>query len=229
MSFLDLIFPKYCVNCRKIGTYLCSNCFSYLSFDTYGLCLVCGRPSINQLTHPVCKGRYTINGVFSAIVYKGVARKLIYNFKYKPYLSDLNKVLGDLFYESVIQQEGFSRILEERAVLAPIPLHSSKLRSRGYNHARILAEELAKRFKIPVIDLLIRVKKTAPQVGLKRKERIKNLEGAFSVLPNILISQYPNIFLVDDILTTGSTLLEAAKTLRKAGVKNVWGLALAQD
>lgn len=229
MGLLDFLFPKYCVNCRKLGSYLCANCFSYLSFDTHGICFVCGKSSIDSLTHPLCRTRYAIDGAFSAILYKGVARKLIFQFKYKPYVWDLRKVLGDLFFESIIQNEGFSKILETKPILVPIPLHSSKLKSRGYNHAAILADELAKRFNLPLAELLKRIKKTPSQSGLKKEERKKNVAGAFSLSPNIQISQYPNILLVDDILTTGATLLEAAKVLKKGGVKKVFAVTLAQD
>lgn len=229
MGLLDYIFPKYCVNCRKLGSYLCANCFSYLSFDTHGICLVCGKPSIDSLTHPGCKTRYAIDGAFCAIVYKGTARKLIFQFKYKPYVSDLKKVLGDLFFESLIQQEMFSKILEQNPILVPIPLHSSKLKSRGYNHAAILADELAKRFNFKQIELLKRVKKTSSQFGLKRDERKKNVAGAFAISDKQQAIRDKYILLVDDILTTGATLLEAANVLKRAGAKKVFAATLAQD
>lgn len=207
VGILDFLFPKYCVNCKKLGSYLCSDCFSYISFS-------------EQNTN----SRY-----FSAIAYKGVVRKLIFQFKYKPYLSDLRTVLGELFYESLIQQEEFMKILETNPILVPIPLHKSKLQKRGYNHAQILAEDLAKRLDLSHVDLLKRIKKTSSQFGLKKEERKKNVAGAFEVVSNALMSQFTNIVLVDDILTTGATMLEATRVLKKAGVKRVWGLALARD
>ncbi|MBI2430765.1 MAG: ComF family protein [Candidatus Levybacteria bacterium] len=207
MGVLDFIFPKYCVNCKKPGSYLCANCFSYISFSEQN----------------------TKEGFFSAIAYKGVVRKLIFQFKYKPYLSDLRTVLGELFYESLIQQEEFMKILETNPILVPIPLHKSKLQKRGYNHAQILAEDLAKRLDLSHVDLLKRIKKTSSQFGLKKEERKKNVAGAFEVVSNALMSQFTNIVLVDDILTTGATMLEATRVLKKAGVKRVWGLALARD
>lgn len=158
-----------------------------------------------------------------------MVRKLIFQFKYKPYLSDLRTVLGELFYESLIQQEEFMKILETNPILVPIPLHKSKLQKRGYNHAQILAEDLAKRLDLSHVDLLKRIKKTSSQFGLKKEERKKNVAGAFEVVSNALMSQFTNIVLVDDILTTGATMLEATRVLKKAGVKRVWGLALARD
>lgn len=233
VGILDFLFPKYCVNCRKIGDYICSNCFSFLSFDVEIICLVCNKGSIDGLTHPGCKSKYAIDGAFCGVAYKGIVKKLIYNFKYKPYLADLKKSLVELFYESIIQQEIFQKTYGSPpaggAILVPIPLHSKRLRQRGYNHAKLLADGLSQSLNLKLLEALQRTKETKSQFGLTLKERKENIKNAFTVRPNILISQYPNIFLVDDILTTGSTLLEAARILKKNGARRVWGLTLARD
>lgn len=228
MGFLDFVFPKYCVNCRKIGDYICANCFSFISFDVVMICLVCNRQSIDGLTHPGCKTKYAIDGAFCAVAYKGIVKKLIYNFKYKPYLSDLKNCLVELFYESIIQQEIFQKAYESLPIFVAIPLHASRLRKRGYNHAKLLAEGLSKMLNLKLIDILQRKKNTKSQFGLKLKDRKKNLKDAFILNTKYLILN-TNIFLVDDILTTGSTLFEAAKILKRNGAKKVWGLTLARD
>ena len=193
------------------------------------ICLVCNRASIDGLTHPRCRGRYVIDGAFAAISYKGIAKKLIYSFKYKPYLSDLKTSLVDLFYESIIQNEIFQKAYETKPILVPIPLYKKRLKNRGYNHAGILAKGLSEKLGLENLNLLERIKETKSQFGLKLKDRKENISGAFSLVPNIPVSQYPNILLLDDILTTGSTLFEAARVLKKNGVKKVFGLALARD
>lgn len=200
------------------------------------ICLVCNKGSFDGLTHPKCLGKYSIDGAFSAISYKGIVKKLIYNFKYKPYLSDLNKTLVEFFYESIIQNEIFQKAYASKPILVPIPLHKKRLKKRGYNHSKLLADVLSKKLNLPLIEVLQRTKNTKSQFGLKLKDRKENLKDAFSVSSNILVSppsgeagQYLNIFLVDDILTTGSTLLEAAKILKRNGAKRVWGLTLARD
>lgn len=192
------------------------------------ICLVCNKGSIDGLTHPGCRGKYTIDGAFCAVAYKGIVKKLIYNFKYKPYLADLKNTLVELFYESIIQQEIFQQVYKSSPILLPIPLHPKRLRKRGYNHAQLLAESLSEKLKLRLIEVLQRTKDTKSQFGLKLKDRKENIKDAF-ILNSKFIIRDSNIFLVDDILTTGSTLLEAARILKKNGAKKVWGLTLARD
>lgn len=235
MGLLDFIYPKRCVVCKSGGEYLCGNCFSYLSFDTKSLCLVCKKPSFNGLTHPNCCSKYTIDGCFSALSYNKTAKRLVYNFKYKPYLKDLKTVLTDLFYESLIQNENFNRELKIALpaggqVFVPVPLFKGKLRKRGYNQAEVLSFELAKRFNLKFLDILEKGKNTLSQVNLTEKQRRENIKGAFLMKKGFVgLLENKNIFLVDDVLTTGSTLLEAANVLKRSGAKRVIGLTLTRD
>lgn len=118
--------------------------------------------------------------------------------------------------------------LQGNPVFIPIPLSHTKLRKRGYNHAEILAKNLGKRFGLGVQNVLKRVKETKPQYGLKREERIRNIRGAFGI-KNIKKTKSKVAFLVDDIVTTGSTLVEAANVLKRNGFTKVYGVILAQD
>ena len=186
MNLLDLIFPKYCVNCKKFGDFLCTDCFSRLSFDTKNICTECGKASYDGLTHPACRGKYSLNGSFTCIVYNSISKKLIYQFKYKPNLTDLKYFLADLMYESLIQNEEFNKISKSNLILVPIPLSKAKYKKRGYNQAEILAKELSKKFDLPVLDCLIRVKETKSQVNLNKKERKENIKGAFEINKNLI-------------------------------------------
>lgn len=229
MEILDFIFPKRCVNCKKQGSYLCQNCFIYLSFDVKNLCLLCDKPTFNNLTHPVCKRKYSIDGCFSALTYNKTTQKLIYNFKYKPFLKDLTTVLTEFFYESIIQNENFNQELKKGGwVFIPIPLSSLKLKKRGYNQTEILAKGLSKKFNIPFQNILKRVRDTKTQVGMPGLERKLNIKDAFILNTKYLIRN-TNVFLVDDVVTTGSTLKEAANVLKRNGAKRVVGLTLARD
>lgn len=226
MDILGFLFPKKCVNCRKFGDYLCTDCFAKLDFNVPLICAVCGRRAIGGLTHPGCQTKYSIDGVFASVIYRGITKKLVYQFKFQPNLSDLKRTISDLFYEGLIQQEGFYQALEQGSCLVPIPLHNSRIKERGYNQASLLAHDLGERLKIPVRHVLIRKNKTASQVGKTEIERRENIKGAFEVSTSFI--RIPNtVFLVDDVITSGSTCNEAAATLKKAGVKKVWGLAFA--
>ena len=192
------------------------------------VCTVCQKQAIGGLTHPVCKTKYCIDGVFPSLVYKGVVKKLVYVFKYPPYLTDLQTQLIDLFFEGIIQKEQFFSLLQESSIFIPIPLHEGKFKKRGYNQSKLLAEGLAKRFNASVIDCLKRVKPTKTQVGLTKDERRKNIEQAFALQGTVSeLQKYQQVFLIDDVVTSGATLQEAAKVLKKAGFAKVWGVTLA--
>lgn len=225
MSFLDLLFPKRCIGCRRFGEYLCTNCFPKLAFAEYAICFVCQKGSLDGRTHPRCRTKTTIDGVFVGLVYNSLSRRLITTLKYKPYISDLAPYLVDVLYERLIQDELFVLLITKPFVITPIPLHESRLRQRGYNQSELLARALAKKFSFSSLALLERREKTKSQVGLGKEERKKNMQNAFVVKKGIALSQ--RVFVVDDVVTSGATLLEAAKTLKKAGVKEVYGIALA--
>ena len=198
-GILDYIFPKRCINCKTLGDYICSNCFSFLSFDTNSLCLICNKQSLNGFTHKKCRKKYTIDGCFSAVKYNYIARKLIYNFKNKPYLLDLQNFLSELFYESLIQNEEFMKLIQkDKWVFVPIALPSKMHRKRGYNQAEILAKTLSQKFKIKVLNI------------------------------NKIDKDVSNIFLVDDVVKTGLTLRKAAEIVKRNGVKKVFGLSFAR-
>jgi ComF family protein len=188
------------------------------------------------LTHPICKTRYEIDGVFASVVYAGVVKRLVYKFKYNTYLLDIKHLLIDLFYEGLIQKEPFIRLLSDKNIFTAIPLHKNRMKQRGYNQAQVLAIGLAGRLgkkqdgrKIVLIESLNRVRQTRPQFGLSQKDRLTNVEGAFAVKQASAgdLLNNPVVFLIDDIVTTGATFSEAARVLKKAGVKQVYGVAFA--
>ncbi len=229
MMFLDFLFPKYCVSCRKIGSYVCADCFAHLSFSQKTMCFLCGKYAIDGLTHPMCD-KNSLDGCFIALEYTAVAKKLIYVSKYKPYVHAVSEVMSELFYEGLIQKEALMRLLatENNRILMPIPLHAKKQRSRGYNHAAILGKEVVKKLHMTFVDTLIRVKETRVQFGLTKEERKKNMKDVFAI-KNEKNSKDVIVFLIDDIVTTGVTFVEAAKVLKKAGAKKVYGLAFAGE
>lgn len=228
---LDLLFPKRCVGCKKFGDYICADCFSKIEFFSAPVCPICLRGSIDGGAHPKCKTSNCLDGSTASVVYKGIVKRLVYQFKYNPYLSDLKGVIGELFYEGLIQNEAFFSILSEKPLLTCVPLNSSKLRQRGYNHAQLLMELLALRFGLESYDTIIyRVRQTKPQFGLKKEDRSLNVKNAFAInKDSIERIKGETIFLVDDVATTYSTLRECAKVLKRNGVRKVWGVVFARE
>jgi len=232
LDFLvSLLYPKKCVRCKKQGNYICDNCFTGISFLEHQFCAICQKGSIDGLTHPKCDGSRRIDGILSAVAYRGIVKKLIYQYKYKPYLSDLKKILGRILFEGLIQQESFAKFIEEDVLIASIPLHQDRERVRGYNQSDLLARELSARLGIKYVpQVLIRKRKTRPQFELKKEDRIKNILGAFEVNAKYKIAiKNRRIILVDDITTTGSTLRECGKILKKSGVIKVLGVTLSHE
>ena len=113
--------------------------------------------------------------------------------------------------------------------MAAIPLHQKRLKWRGFNQAEEIAKKLSFFFEVPVLNnALIRIKYTTPQVKMENNlQRKENIKGAF-VCPYPEIIKNQKIFLVDDVFTTGATMEEAAKTLKQAGAKEVWGVVTAR-
>ncbi|MBI2033028.1 MAG: ComF family protein [Candidatus Levybacteria bacterium] len=159
-------------------------------------------------------------------------KKLLYQFKYKPFVKDLKDMLTELFIDRLLQHEVFQSLLatNKYAVFTSVPLHDRRQKERGYNHAELLAKALALYFQKPYVSCLVRVKPTITQVGLAREERKENIKNAFILKENLKSpSEASTLFIVDDIVTTGATFLEAAKVLKRQGIKKVYGLALAGE
>lgn len=238
----DFLFPRRCVFCGKLGSYLCPFCLKKIEFLQTSVCPVCERPAIDGKTHPGCQTRYSLDGLISACLYDGPIKVAIKRLKYKPWISDLGEILADLLSKYLASDSSIVQTIELRPLVVPVPLHKSRERQRGFNQAEILGKLLAEKLNLEFIpDLLCRHKKTKPQVELQGKERQENIQDAFSIPPNSpnnLISpaegearlwrQNPNILLLDDVWTTGATLRAGGNVLKRAGAQSVWALTLAR-
>jgi len=212
---LNFFFPLQCVICGKLlaadnRDRVCADCWSRIIY----------------LNRPI-DIRLSLETIWSVGVYDGVLKELIHQFKYKQkkYLANpLGKLLID-FVEKYLKEERFDYIV-------PIPLEKSRQKKRGYNQAELLARILGEAVNKPILTRLVeRRKKTKPQFGLKREERFENLSGAFEIFESGEGTIPPiagkTILLLDDLVTTGVTLDECAKTLKRVGVSGVYGLVLA--
>ena len=232
---LDLFFPSFCLGCQKEGTYLCEDCKSTLEISEHIYCL-CNKNPL-RLSPEGKSGKCNrcqekrLAGLYSALPYKEkfLTRKLIYQFKYEPYIKDLAKPLANILAQHLLLIGKNTQEVWENSVLVPSPMDIGKMKYRGYNQAQELAKQIGHIANVlTVSDNLVKIKKTQPQMKLSLKERQENLKGAFLVKnPEELRGK--KVFLVDDVYTTGSTMEECARVLRSAGVKTVWGIALARE
>jgi ComF family protein len=227
-SILDILFPRFCLNCGEEGDYLCQDCFSFFEILERQYCPFCQPPKIvlDGRTCSSCRRLKKLNGLYAALSYDNyIVKNLVYQFKYS-YLQELARPLAKIiavYLVNLNREKDFSEF-----VLIPVPLYKRKLKKRGFNQSEELAKELSKILKIPVFaDALIKTRKTLNQVDLKKEEREKNVKGAFFCLRPELVSGR-KILLTDDVFTTGSTMEESARVLKLAGAKQVWGLAIAR-
>lgn len=165
-----------------------------------------------------------MDGLVSVWKYEDVIRKALIALKYK-YATEVGKEL-----QSYIATELQKTFIPSAQCLVPVPLYWYRENFRGFNQSEFLGKQVAKALNIKFVsDLIMRKKLTTPQVALKGEMRRKNLKNVFMVSPhNSLFTIPDSILLFDDVFTTGSTLKECAKVLKKWGVKKVWGLTIAR-
>lgn len=225
---LDIIFPRRCPICSEIakprGELICKECRPKLYPISEPKCLKCGKP-IEDNEKEFCfdceRKRHHYSKGFGLWIYKGDIKKSVADFK------NHNKREYATFYaEELILKYGDEIRKIKPDALVPVPIHRHKKTKRGYNQADVLARELGKNLEIPVLsDLLIRDKYTIPQKNLNDKERLKNLEKAFSLSWKVR-RKFPKdlkkIVLVDDIYTTGSTIEACTNVLLQNEIKEVY-------
>lgn len=224
-DILDLIFPQHCIICKKYLSRkeenICQPCWDNLVFLPSPFCAECRSFVEKDRKCKRCEDESGLSLVYSLGNFDESYQRLIYAFKYGQLLN-LGKRLGSTLGEKIKEDKRFL----ECDFLIAVPLHSSRKRKRGFNQSEILADEISQKIGLPVLkDILKRKKKTKDQTNLDTKEREENVRGAFEVRDRDKISG-KNIILVDDVITTGATLKECARTLTQAGASGVLGLTV---
>ena len=228
----DAIYPRICPGCGEASDrdnrHICWACFAQIELFTESMCEVCGRFVTGGVRHQfVCSACRAFKPAFerarSAGHFSGFLRDRLHAFKYNGALW-LKDDLVDLL-------EGCLRASFEIGpidVVVPIPLHALKMRERNYNQAALLAEGLAARIGRRYDGRSVkRVVQTETQTHLHAAERRENMRGAFAVVrPEWIRSR--TVLLVDDVMTTGSTLDACARALTKAGARRVWAVTVAR-
>jgi len=209
---LNLIYPNICGMCEKIcKESLCKKC--ELLIKKYRI------DCIKQ-----CKKEYFDYSI-NILKYESIIREKIIDYKFNE-----QTYLYKMFSNIILKDEKICRFLKEQYdIIIPVPMHKYKKRLRGYNQTELIAKELSKSLKIPIdIKSFFKTQNTETQSTLSKAKRNENVKGAYQVL-SVNNIQNKRIILFDDIYTTGSTLNECSKVLKKAGAKSIAALTLAKD
>jgi len=224
-NFLNIFFPENCPVCGSRSDMhsvapFCGNCWQSLAPYKGPKCRKCGKPLVSDVSI-ICAECISDEPAFilanSFGLYDGTLKKAINLLKYHG-VKRLSRPLADLL----------SRLnLPAVEAVIPVPLHKNRLRQREYNQSALIAYHVAKKCSYEfILNSLIKTNNTSPQVGLSSKSRRKNIKNAFEVRNqgNITGKQ---ILLVDDVITTGATIRECARVIKKAGAESVYAVTLA--
>lgn len=230
---LEQIYPTKCPFCgeivsagkknRTVHNGICGECRIKIPYIGEERCMCCGKPISNpnaEYCYDCSRHKHFFTDGRSLWIHKGKVESAVYAMKYQN-----RRIYGETFGKEMA--EHFADYLWKRRIslLVPIPLHPRRMRKRGFNQAEIIAKILSENTGIRMdAKVLRRVKATRAQKELGEKGRKLNIRGAFKEQKCV---EGENIVLIDDIYTTGSTLDEAAKVLKRAGAENVYFLTVS--
>lgn len=204
---------KYC---------LCEQCIKTFPFNNGRICVKCGSPVDNEATYCIdCQNNTKhFDFVRSSVVYEKDAKNLVLAMKFNN-----NRWIAKHFAEMLFDTYNQNHLDAE--IIIPVPLSYKREKQRGYNQAHLLVKSLAQKLNLPLADdVVYKVVDNKQQSTLSARERRENVKGVYS-LQNASIVKGKKVLLVDDILTTGSTLSEISRLLKKAGAIAIYGLVVA--
>jgi ComF family protein len=230
-ALLDFFIPQCCPVCGSVVQHLescfCSACLREFTFIDHPLCPRCGEPfkspeQQDHLCQTCLQGGWHFDRGLSIFYYRGALRTAIHLFKYS------GRVILTAPLAGFLHERGVPWVEEiQPDIIIPVPSHKVKLKKRGFNPPLFLARHLAKKCGIVVLsEALISIKHIPSQAGLKRGERLKNVRGTFLADKKQVKGQA--VLLIDDVLTTGATANECARSLKTAGASSVAVMTLAR-
>ena len=227
----SLLYPPICTICSAsvgVREYLCADCDAKLSRIVPPFCAKCSEPFDGAITTTFscanCAHRVMhFDAAVSAYRSRGITRHVILNFKYGKQIH-----LRHLVAKWLIAAFDDPRLRDRRFdAIVPVPLHPARQRERGFNQAALLAERLEPHLGVSVRPVLQRVRFTTTQTAFDRSERIQNLRDAFRLRKKADVRNW-RVLLIDDVLTTGSTLREGARVLKEDGARSVYAATAAR-
>ena len=213
-NLLDFVWPQFCLGCKTEGILCCGFCLNDVLLE-----------EIAQIDWPDKKD-FHFDACYICCDYKNkLVQKIIKNYKYG-YLENMADLLVD-----ILEKQSRRLNLPKDIIISNVPLHKRKQKIRGFDQTAILAKKLSERLELAYNPLLKRTKHTQAQAQLSKTERQKNMADAFEILEAApsCARRLTSILMIDDVTTTGSTLDQAAKTLKQAGWENIYCLAIAKN
>lgn len=225
MTLKEVLFPSKftCLACKKEikeGKILCDSCRKdFVMIKSDRACKRCGQEISGDGDYCLdCKNKEVhFKRNYAVFAYKGGVKKIIHRLKFQN-----GKYLTDFLGECL--ERKYKDIEEDIDLITFVPMTKKDEKIRGYNQSKLLAEKLAVVAEKETVDVLIKKRRTKPQVGLNFKKRQENLRGCFSPTAKLIGK---TVLVVDDVCTTGATLSETARTLKRAGAKEVITLTVA--
>lgn len=214
---ISILAPHDCLLCGSEGSLVCARCWMDGCPALPERCYLCRKASPNSAVCNSCRRKSKLKHVWVRTDYEGLAKDLIRVFKFER-AQAADSIIAEYMHESLPYLEN--------TVIVPIPTATSRFRYRGYDHTALVAKELSKLTKLPHVSALRRLNQTR-QVGAKRAKREEQLVDSFRIVqPDLMKGS--KVLLIDDVVTTGTTLNEVAKTLKKAGAKQIDAAVFAQ-
>jgi competence protein ComFC len=227
----SLFYPPVCTICSasiSAGEYLCDDCHGRTPRISAPFCATCSEPFSGSIdgafTCANCSHRRLYFQAAVAVYRsRGIVRRVVHEFKYRNQVH-LRHLVARWLCAALEDERLRGRQFD---VVVPVPLHPARQRERGFNQAALLAALLTRQVPVPVKLMLKRVRYTRTQTAFDRSERMENLRGAFRLRRKMDVRGL-RVLLVDDVLTTGATLSECARVLRKAGAASIHAATAAR-
>ncbi len=215
---ISIIAPHECLGCGVEGSLLCNNCRFHELVTPAASCMFCSRLSAYSKTCSKCIKHHPLSNIWVASSYERLSKKLVQQTKYKEKRAGAT-AMAEAMYETIPAGVHLDAVIG-------VPTITSHVRGRGFDHTHRIAKLLAAKLNVPCLDVLVRLDQTAQQGGgrTKRAEAVRgNMRLSFGSDVNDL-----SVLLVDDVVTTGATITEAAKVLKRTGAQKIYAAIFAR-